>query len=184
MIKFIATFLFLISCYCAGAQSPRNYPAVGSPCPDLQFNEVRYFTKKQVSLADFKGQWLILDFWNRHCGTCIEKMPATDSLQQKFSKQVSILLVGYTGSQYTHRPDNAIRAFYKGIRKRMRVSLPIAYDSLMFHRLAIGACPYIIIVDPKGIVRAVTTRITAGDMAAFLAGRNPVLEKAVNRKGI
>lgn len=184
MNKFIATLLFVLCFGYAGAQSFTHYAVVGSPCPDFQFNEVRYFSKEKVSLKDFKGQWLILDFWNKHCGTCIEKMPETDSLQRRFSGQVSVLLVGYTGSLYTHRPDNSIREFYSGIRERMQVNLPIAYDSVMFDRLAIGPCPYIVVVDPKGIVRAVTTRIKAKDITDFLAGRQPVLEKAVNRKGI
>ncbi|MCO5950990.1 TlpA family protein disulfide reductase [Mucilaginibacter flavidus] len=184
MNKFISAILLLLTFSGAVAQQPSAYALVGLPCPDINFNEVSFYSKKKVSVADFKGQWLILDFWNRHCGTCIGKMPATDSLQQKFPEQVKVLLVGYTGSQYTHRPDNSIRTFYKDLRKRLHIDLPIAYDSVAFHRLAIGACPYIIVVDPKGIVRGVTTRIESRDMTVFLAGRQPVLEKATNKKGI
>jgi thiol-disulfide isomerase/thioredoxin len=184
MNKIIITALLLCSSLCAIAQSRTNYPRVGSPCPELKFSEVRYDFRNKLTATDFKGQWLILDFWNRHCGSCIEKMPGMDSLQKTYPKQVKVLLVGYTGSFYTHRPDSSIRSFYAGIRKRMQVNLPIAYDSVVFKRLEIGACPYIIVVDPKGIVRAVTIGLKTKDMAAFLAGRKPVLEKAVNRKGI
>ncbi|SDH49417.1 TlpA family protein disulfide reductase [Mucilaginibacter gossypii] len=183
MNKLIITLL-CVSCFgTAGAQSQKQHSLTGSPCPDFRFNEVKYFRKDNVSPADFKGQWLILDFWNKHCGNCIEKMPATDSLQHRFAGKVQVLLVGYTGSMYTHRPDKSIREFYSGIRERMHVNLPIAYDSVMFDKLSIGPCPYIVVVDPKGVVRAVTTGIKANDMADFLAGRQPVLEKATNRKG-
>ncbi|XHR95541.1 TlpA family protein disulfide reductase [Mucilaginibacter sp. UC70_90] len=183
MNKFIITLLLVCGFGTTNAQTTTTDALVGSPCPNFQFNEVRYFTKEKVSYKDFKGRWLILDFWNKHCGHCIEKMPATDSLQRNFAGKVQVLLVGYTGSMYTHRPDNAIREFYAGIRQRMHIDLPIAYDSVMFNRLAIGPCPYIVVVDPKGIVKAVTTGIKAQDMADFLAGRQPVLEKATNRKG-
>lgn len=181
MNKLIITLLFTSGV--AGAQPFNPHTLVGSPCPDFRFNEVRFFRKEQVSPKDFRGQWLILDFWNKHCGTCIGKMPATDSLQRKFTGKVQVLLVGYTGSLYTHRPDNSIREFYSGIRTRMHIDLPIAYDSVMFDRLAIGPCPYIVVIDPKGVVRAVTTEIKAKAMTEFLAGRQPVLEKAENRKG-
>jgi thiol-disulfide isomerase/thioredoxin len=184
MHKIIVTSLLFVSSIYAVAQSRTNYPKVGSPCPVLNFNEVRYDQQNKISSADFKGRWLVLDFWNRHCGSCIEKMPGMDSLQRKYPRWVKVLLVGYTGSFYTHRPDSSIRSFYKDIRQRMQVNLPIAYDSVVFRRLQIGACPYIIVVDPKGIVRAVTISMKTKDMAAFLAGRQPVLEKAVNRKGI
>jgi thiol-disulfide isomerase/thioredoxin len=184
MNRIISTALLLLTFSGAVAQQSPAYARVGLPCPDLHFNEVSFYNRKKIAIADFKGQWLILDFWNRHCGTCIERMPVADSLQKNFKNQVKVILVGYTGSQYTHHPDNAIRVFYKDIRKRLHIDLPIAYDSIAFHRLAIGACPYIIIVDPKGIVRAVTTKIESHDMMEFLAGRQPVLEKATNRKGI
>jgi hypothetical protein len=41
------------------------YPEVGKPCPDFTLNNVAYYSKKKVSLNDFKGKWLILDFWNK-----------------------------------------------------------------------------------------------------------------------
>lgn len=162
-----------------------NYPVVGQTCPEIKFSEVAYNNTSTFSLKDYKGKWLILDFWNRYCSVCINRMPGKDSLQKQFPAQLKVILVGYTGSRYTHRNDErAIKTLYERIRKQSAIDLVIAYDSVMFHRFEIGACPYIIVIDPKGIVRAITTEIDQRQFTALLAGRRPQFDKAVNRKGI
>jgi thiol-disulfide isomerase/thioredoxin len=184
MSKFIALIIALFCFDYAFSQTISFYPEIGKPCPDFHFTEVRYYSRKAVSLKDFRGQWLMLDFWNRYCTVCLRRMPGTDSLQKKFSKQVQFILVGYTGSRYTHRSDNKpIHELYRKFRKRLNIDLPIAYDSLLFHRFDIGACPYIVIVDPKGIVRGVTTRLNEQNIKDLLSNKIPELDKAVNRKG-
>jgi len=185
MLKYI---VLLIAVFCfdrAFSQDPNAYPKIGKPCPDFHFKDVEHYSKKSISLKDFKGQWLMLDFWNRYCSVCLGRMPGTDSLHKKFSKRVSFILVGYTGSRYTHRSDDKpIHELYGKLRERLHIDLPIAYDSLLFHRFDIGACPYIVIIDPKGIVRGITTQLTKQNIKDLLSNKIPELDKAVNRKGI
>lgn len=47
--------------------------------------------KNSISLQDYKGKLIILDFWATWCGSCIAAMPKLDSLQQQFSKDIMIL---------------------------------------------------------------------------------------------
>jgi thiol-disulfide isomerase/thioredoxin len=178
--------IIAIACLQQGfAQTTNVCPEVGQPCPDFYFKDVRFYSQKHVSLADFKGRWLVLDFWNRYCHTCMDKMPSTDSLQKTFRGQVQFLLVGYTGSHYTHHADDkAIHHLYPKLRKRLNIDLPVAYDSLLFHRFDIGACPYIVVIDPAGIVRAVTIGLNKQNMKNLMSGKPVTLEKATNRKGL
>jgi thiol-disulfide isomerase/thioredoxin len=168
----------------AMAQEP-VYPVVGGPCPAFSLTEVQHFSREQVSLADLKGKWFVLDFWNRYCTVCVNRMPGLDSLSRRFAGRVDILLVGYTGSRYTHRSDNwAMHELSGRLRRELDLSLPMAFDSTTFKQFDIGPCPYIVVVDPKGIVRGVTTHITAGHLEDVLAGHQPAWEKAFNRKGL
>jgi thiol-disulfide isomerase/thioredoxin len=161
-----------------------KYPVVGRQCPSFYFDDVQYYSKNKLSLKDFKGRWLVLDCWNRFCSTCIGKMPGLDSLSNQFSTEVSFMLVGYTGSRYAHHPSNTeIHELYPKLRKRLNVDLPIAYDSVLFHKFEIGACPYIVVVDPLGVVRGITTHLSEQNMRDFLTGRKPDLERALNRFG-
>jgi alkyl hydroperoxide reductase subunit AhpC len=180
----------LIICFCffgaAHSQQKRtNFPEIGKPCPDFVFTDVQDYPQERICLNDFKKQWLILDCWNRHCSVCLGRFRATDSLQKKFSKQVRFILVGYTGSQYTHRSDDKpIRALYEKLRERLKIDLAVAYDSVLFHRFDIGACPYMIIVDPAGIVRGITTELNEKNLKELIARKSTTLQKAYNKKGL
>jgi thiol-disulfide isomerase/thioredoxin len=184
MNQFILMLHLVFAISKASSADTTTLPVVGRQCPDFHFDDVRYYTQKRVSLNDFKGRWLVLDLWNRHCSSCIDKMPKTDSLQKKFTRKMRFLLVGYTGSRYVRRPENKeMHQLYPKLRKRLNINLPIAYDSVLFHRFEIGPCPYLVIVDPSGIVRGITTELNEQNIKDLLAGKQPVLEKATNRKG-
>ncbi len=51
--------------------------------PPLPVPETRFLDAagKEVTLADFKGRALLVNFWATWCGPCIEEMPSLDRLQ-------------------------------------------------------------------------------------------------------
>ena len=147
--------------------------------PDFQL-EVQNYSKKNVSLSDFKGQWLILDFWNRYCGVCIKSFPKMDSLQRTFDGRLKIILSGYTGSKMSRQgsDDKMIREIYERNRLSNHLDLTVAFDSVLFDRYDIYATPYLIVVDPKGNVRAITTKVYKKDIEDMMAGRPVQLKPA------
>jgi thiol-disulfide isomerase/thioredoxin len=61
---------------------------VGKPAPDFK---VITLDGKELTLADFKGQVLILNFWATWCGPCKRELPLLDAYykaQQKFGLRV------------------------------------------------------------------------------------------------
>lgn len=166
----------------AWAQHKNQFPQLGQLCPDFQFNELHYHARTKATRDDFKGKYLVLDFWNRYCTACLNSMPKMDSLNMAFSDSVAVVMVGYTGSRYSKRSDNSwIRKLYEDNRKEQNLNLPIAYDSVLFHRFNIGACPYIIVLDKQSKVMAITTSINAKQLEELLKGNAPVLQKAYRR---
>lgn len=156
----------------------------GDRFPDYILNYVKYYAKSTVNTSEFKGRWLVLSFWNSHCSVCLKKMPEEDSLQRLFADSVQILLVGYTGSQYSRikGPDqNRIQDLYEKVREKMNLSLPVAYDSTLFHRMDIAACPYLVIIDPAGIIKGITISMTPTEFKAIMNGEKPTLERAYRR---
>lgn len=180
--KIFICLLVSIGCYSAAISQTKqfNYPKIGQPFPDLQFNDVQHYSSKQLKISDLKGKWVLLDFWNRYCSACIAGFPKLDSLQSEFGGKLKVVLVGYTGSQYNAglNSDNVhIQKLYDKVKKRDGLSLSIAYDSTAFHQFGVHT-PVKIVIDPNGIVRAVTERITKGDIQSFLDGSEPKLVKA------
>src|SRR6186713_537454 len=68
---------------------------IGKKCPDFTLYDIEYSDKKQVSLNDLKGQYIILDFFSRGCVSCFTSLPRVNALQKEFKERVKIILVGY-----------------------------------------------------------------------------------------
>lgn len=171
IIRF-ATFLLFMAKAGQAISQEKITLEVGKAMPDFVLTDVQYFDKQRISLNDFRGKWLILDFWNSHCHSCIKSHPHIDSLQKEFKdRKVQFVLVGYTGSQFFDKPDDLeIRALHAKQRQLNKLSLPIAFDSLLFHKLDIRPTPYIVIVDPEGVVQGITIQLSSKQLNGLLAG--------------
>jgi len=69
------------------AVKPRFEKGVHAPnftLPDLH--------GKMVSLADFKGQVVLLNIWATWCGPCVEEMPSMEKLHQELKDEKLVIL--------------------------------------------------------------------------------------------
>ena len=61
----------------------------GQPAPAFTLKD---HTGKAVSLSDFKGKVVYLDFWGTWCGPCMQEMPASLTLRQQFASRDVVFL--------------------------------------------------------------------------------------------
>jgi thiol-disulfide isomerase/thioredoxin len=54
----------------------------GTLAPDWKLET--YNNNKTISLSNLKGQIILLDFWIKNCGPCIQSVPYLNELQNKF----------------------------------------------------------------------------------------------------
>ncbi|SEW43085.1 thioredoxin-like domain-containing protein [Chitinophaga arvensicola] len=144
---------------------------VGKPLPYFEIDSINDFSLPRASPANFKGKWLIIDFWDKYCLSCIESLPVINTLQKKYKNDLQYLLIG--------REDNnhGIRKIYDKFRKALDLQIPHAFDSSLFRKFDVTSCPRIIIVTPDGLVYAVTNHLTDHDIGDILADRRPQLNK-------
>jgi thiol-disulfide isomerase/thioredoxin len=181
MIKRIVVFiLFSIAFGHSVAQSerPKDYPVEGKLCPGFVLTEVDYYIKEQLSLSDIKGKWLILDFWTTRCTACIKSFSKINQLQKEFKSEIQFLLVGKSDRKY----NKNIRILYEKFRRHQDLDLTIAYDSQLFEQFGVQTVPHIVVVDKKGIVRAITygDEINKETLQALINDEKVLLEKKYN----
>ena len=102
-----------------------------------------------VSMAQFRGKPLLLDFWSTSCASCITKFPKLHVLQLKFQRDFNVLLVNSEENDQIHRMRNDF------LRDNI---LPTVYgdqylNALFPHR----GVPYYVWITPIGRISAITS---------------------------
>lgn len=46
---------------------------------------------KEVSLSDFRGKWVVIDFWGSWCGWCIKGFPALKKAYEQYKPELEVL---------------------------------------------------------------------------------------------
>lgn len=99
-------------------------------------------------MADFRGQYLLLNVWATWCSPCREEMPALDRLQEEMGstifKVVPVSIGGYDTSGI-----NLVKEFYL---KYQLNNLGIYLDSSgeLSSSLNVVGVPTTLLIDPEG----------------------------------
>lgn len=68
---------------------PSNRPKIGANAPAFTLADVN---GKMVSLSDFKGKYVLIDFWASWCGPCKGQIPFLKAVNEKFKDKNFVLL--------------------------------------------------------------------------------------------
>jgi cytochrome c biogenesis protein CcmG, thiol:disulfide interchange protein DsbE len=93
----IAICLILVMAGCYSGSRPAR---IGTAAPDFTVRD----SDRSVTLSQFKGQVVVLNFWATWCPPCIEEMPSLVQMQQRMkSKGVTVLAVSVDVDQSNYR---------------------------------------------------------------------------------
>lgn len=82
--------LFLLIAFALTACKSGSQPGrIGSTAPDFTIAD----GQRNVSLHDFRGKVVLLNFWATWCPPCVEEMPSLVQLQHKMNDRVTVLAV-------------------------------------------------------------------------------------------
>ena len=116
---------------------------------------------QDVSLAQYKGNVVMINFWASWCGPCRQEMPLLESIYKKYNK------MGFTMLGVNVEPDsNAANDWLKATP----VSFPILYDrdSKVSKLYDVGGMPSTVIIDRSGKVRVLHRGYKPGDENEYL----------------
>jgi cytochrome c biogenesis protein CcmG, thiol:disulfide interchange protein DsbE len=90
----------LLTLALSGCYSSSHPSRVGSPAPDFTVQD----SDHKVTLSQFKGQVVVLNFWATWCPPCIEEMPSLVQMQQRMkSKGIKVLAVSVDVDDASYR---------------------------------------------------------------------------------
>lgn len=114
------------------------------PAPDFSLLDV---SGKPVSLSDFKGKVVLLNFWATWCNVCVEEMEGLNKLYRDM-KDNGFLVIAVSIDQ--SRNDVA-----KFVSSR-RLEFPVLLDpekEVYFDKYAVFGLPTSFLIDKKGYIR-------------------------------
>lgn len=91
----LSLFAILGSALLAGPSAPEAVSMVNQDAPAWTLKDL---DGKAVSLADFKGKVIVLDFWATWCPPCREEIPGYIELQKKYGKD-GLVVIGVSLDQ-------------------------------------------------------------------------------------
>jgi thiol-disulfide isomerase/thioredoxin len=161
----------------SGKISESTYPKVGDTIMNYTFTDIIDHDRKSLPIKDLRGKWLVLDWWAPGCVGCIASMPKLNKMKTDFEDKVNIILIGLYGDK-KGTARNQTKKLYADLAKRDGLSLTVAFDSASFDLTKLTAVPFILVVNPEGIIKAKTYSIDSLILAQLISGKNPAYKYA------
>ncbi|MFP8903681.1 NHL domain-containing thioredoxin family protein [Streptomyces atacamensis] len=106
---------------------------------------------KDLTLADFRGRVLILDFWTFCCINCLHVIDELRELEERHRD--TVVVVGVHSPKFVHEAEH--RAVVDAV-ERYEVHHPVLDDPELatWKQYAVRAWPTLVVIDPEGYVVA------------------------------
>ena len=144
---------------CLGCTDQPTVRMVGSAAPDFTVTD----SDHTVSLHDYRGKIVVLNFWSAHFAPCIAEMPSLVQLQKRMGNKIIVVGVAV---------DTEIDEYHAFLRKH-DIDFLTVLDSAKNSYNLYGATGYpeTTIIDRNGMVRrkfVVATDWTRPDIVEYL----------------
>jgi peroxiredoxin len=128
----------------AGTTTTRKVLQLGDPAPNFQLRDL---DGRLVSLEQYRGKVVLLNFWATWCGPCRVEMPAMEQLYRSLSRRDFEILAVSTD------PQGA--AVTRPFQRELKLSFPILHDADFRVGLTFGArtLPMTFLIDRQGVIR-------------------------------
>lgn len=119
-------------------------PVKGQPAPPFQ---VVTTSGQKLSLANYRGSVLVIEFFATWCGGCKDSLPHLASLQKQFGGQ-GLHILGLNVGQGDTLED--VRKFV--VKKKIGYPVAMANEDLVYDDYGIRMVPTLLVINKKGIL--------------------------------
>ena len=113
----------------------------GSDAPNFTLKNLE---GKEVSLNEFRGKYVLLNFWATWCGPCKIEMPSLETLYQRF-KNKNFEMLAISNDMYG---ATVVKAFVKA----NKINFPVLLDQQLkaSNKFGVISLPSTFMINPKG----------------------------------
>lgn len=138
--KKIFSVLFAIAAIAIVGWLYKSYKMV--PALPAYENDLTNEQGQKVKLSDFKGQYVLISYFQTWCGDCIKELPTIDALQSKIGKEkLKVLMVNDEGAEKMNR-----------FKEKYCNTLEYYQSNQPFHSISIRVFPTTYLLNKDGII--------------------------------
>lgn len=120
---------------------------------------------KSITLSDFQGKYVLIDFWATWCGPCIAEMPKMKALYERFGQHPAFVMLGLSVDNERDRLANYVKD--EGL-KWVQGYLGPWSETDVLDNYGVRGIPSVFLVGPDGKVVAKNLR---GDRVAEVVAK-------------
>jgi peroxiredoxin len=137
-------------------------PLQGKAAPAFSLEDI---SGKKVSLSDYRGKAVMLNFWATWCGPCNIEIPWLIDLRQKYSAQ-GFEILGISSDSLDLDDKAKLASEKQDIKKfveekKMNYPILLNGDSISHPYGGVDGLPSSFFIDPSGVVVAATMGLTS-----------------------
>ena len=137
-------------------------PTVGSMAPDFTLSDTN---GDLIRLADYRGKWVILNFWATWCPPCLAEIPTLIKFYDKADKDKIILFGINATSTEKSAGGGDVRSYVSTFGAEKGITFPVLLDTCENARSCVstvygaGNLPTTVVISPEGIITMVKTGV-------------------------
>jgi thiol-disulfide isomerase/thioredoxin len=140
----LLVIICLTCVHCGSRAGQEGELQIGSSAPSFELSDLRGQT---VSLSQFKGKIVILDFWATWCGPCRLSMPLLEKLQKENPNDLKLLAINL------EEPLDLVRDYVA--RQNINTTVLLDSEGKVGRIYGSESIPMQVLIDKKGIIRDV-----------------------------
>ncbi|MBL8730772.1 MAG: redoxin domain-containing protein [Planctomycetes bacterium] len=165
-------------------EAPVTMLAAGAAAPDFAMEDV---DGKPITLQDFAGKVVVLDFWATWCGPCKAAMPHVEEVAKHFADQGVVVVASCTSDERANFVD-WVRANRRQLPHVVFAFDPLGRDENRASRKLYGVSgiPQQFVIGKDGKIAALVTGYMAGEvlLEAALAKAGVTVDAAVLEQAV